>query len=335
MYGTDDIFPSGYHLNSRDKVKGDEESLSDRMEMDSGIIFLILFAVGFAIWLIDALLHRLILLILIKVFKMRIVKSIEYKAFEEEYSNIRSRGIALYNIMDNPAYAPLVKSMNDLAVEISGTSGGVLNSVATTFHNDRKLSLLYETERDSYVDPKSSLRLISFSQAFRDNASGSEESPRNEEERRRESSDSEEERSHSEDSSDQPAPYSEPNDPSSSSKDGSKAPIVRSPRSLISPLTPQSSAPSVINRQSSAALSIRSPSSSQDSGSQHSPMHSRSASISSQGNLSEASQGSLAHDKSHSDSSSGSISFSDVPVKSQDFSSSSSNDSQFDRSPSN
>jgi hypothetical protein len=64
-------------------------------------------------------------------------------------------------------------------------------------------------------------------------------------------------------------------------------------------------------------------------------MHSRSASISSQGNLSEASQGSPAHDKSHSDSSSGSIGFSDVPVKSQDFSSSSSNDSQFDRSPSN
>jgi hypothetical protein len=326
MYGTEDIFPRGYHLNSDNKVEGDEESLSDRMQMDQGVIFLILFGVGLAIRLIDAMLHRLILLISINVFKRNIVQSVEYKAFEEEYDNIRSRGIALYNIMDNPAYAPLVKSMNDLAVDISGTPGRVLNSAATIFPNDRNQHGLYETERDN--DPRSSDRLISTSQPFRDNASASEESPINQGGSGREPIVSEEERSFSEVSSDQPAPYSEPDDHSSSSEDASEVPIIRSSR------TPQSSASSVRSRHSSAAPSIRSSSNPQGSegvpGSQHSPIHSRRVSISLQEISSEASQGSPAHDSSHSGLSRESISMSDVPVKSQDFGSSSSNDSQFD-----
>jgi RNA recognition motif-containing protein len=324
MYGSDDIFPRGYHLGDENQygdywIENDEASLSDRMGMDSGVVCLVLFAVGFAIWLIDALLHRLILLILINVFKMNIVTSVKYKTFKENLLNKNLRGIATYNIWENPDYAPLVKSMNELAAEIRRTSGGSSDTPITALQIERIRPMLYRRERvdlshrlissshesprnqeeirmepgaseeershsevssdqpapseaERVNDPSSNHQLSSSSQSHSGNASHSEESPRNEEESRGEPISSEEERSYSENSSDQPAPYSVPYDPRTELDDEPKAHIIRI---------------------------------------QESP--------------SEASQGSSAHERFHSVPSSGSIDLSDVQVMSQDLGSSSSN----------
>jgi RNA recognition motif-containing protein len=227
MYGTEDIFPKGYHLNSDNKVEGDEESLSDRMQVDSGIVLLVLVAIGLAIWLIDAILHRLILRVAIKVFKLNIVQTIEFIPFTDVVDVIKSRGIASYNIMNNPAYAPLVNSMNDLAAEIMRAPGVVLNSPATVLPNDRDQPRPREVERDSDVVPRD--QPIATSQPVRDNASDREESPRSEGESGREPIANEGERSISEVSSDQPGPHEMERDSDFSSKDqlvSSMQPVV-------------------------------------------------------------------------------------------------------------
>jgi hypothetical protein len=325
MYGTEDIFPRGYN-DSNFYIEGNEATLSDRMEMESGIIFLVLFAVGFAIWLLDALLHRQILLILSNVFKMNIGTSMKYKTFSENFEDIQSRGIAMYNIWKNPDYAPLVKSMNELAAEINCTSGGSLNTPITALHIERIRPMLYRTER---VD--SSHRLISSSH----------ESPRNQEEIRMEPGASEEGRSHSEVSSDQPAPYEAErvNDPSSShqlssssqSHSGNASHIEESPRNEEeSRGEPSFSEEERSYREDSsdqpALYSVPyDPRTELDDGPEAPITRIEESS-------SEASQGSSAHERSHSAPSSGSIDLSDVQVMSQDLSSSSSNESQLDRS---
>jgi RNA recognition motif-containing protein len=224
MYGSDKIFPSSYNADNR-YVEANKVSLGERMEIESGIIFLVLFAVGFAIWLLDALLHRQILLILTNVFKMNIVTSAKYKSFTENFEDIEKRGIAMYNIWKNPDYARLVMSMNDLAAEIKGPSGGSSNTPMTALLIERIRPMLYRTER---VD--SSHRLDSSSH----------EVPRSQEEIRMEPGASKEGRSHSEVSSDQPAPYEAErvNDPrsshqlssSSQSHSGNASHIEESPR---------------------------------------------------------------------------------------------------------
>ena len=117
MYGSESIFPTGFHLQSG-IITPDLESLSDRIQRPAGIMFMVLIGLAFLLYLWEVPFAMW--------FHHKFKKNKVYDAtkkgqgsYVDEVKNIKEFGIHSYNILENKMNRPLVMSLNASADKIT------------------------------------------------------------------------------------------------------------------------------------------------------------------------------------------------------------------------